>query len=224
MSGLWRPGGLFARARRSVPTLVAIVAVAFAVRFVGAVTLHTGVTQQVILPLALVLPAAAACLLGIAAESPMVPYDALGTGRVTVARAVHVAVLLAVAAAAVALATPALDTGHGPAAAVRNLAGLAGVTLLAATVAPAIYSWLPAVLLLGGATFFAGGGAVDVAWSWLRAPDDELGAAWVAVALLGVGFGLFIPAGDRGAGRAVRRVVGWVARGCPARFSGAPRR
>lgn len=204
----WR----FLRSRHTGPALLAGLMVLVALRLVGAITVSAGLNRPVVLPLALLIPAALACIIGLAAESRMRPFDDLASGRLRWHRLMHLTVLLVPAAFGVLVATPEVVTEHGPWSALRNLAGLTGATLLTGTVGRSAWSWLPAVLLVGATVVISPAASGSALWSWLVAPQDHTQATAVALGLCTVGCGAMIFVGEGGAAQLGRRLRFWVCR------------
>ncbi|MCG7524398.1 hypothetical protein MHW47_08115 [Streptomyces sp. OfavH-34-F] len=155
-------------------------------------------TAQSIPSALLLLPAAAGALVAVSAHSPMPVWDRLGTARIPRARFAQAALLTATAAlgAFAVLPDEVLDA-RGDAAAARNVIALCGIGLLTCAVTGAAAAWLPPLALAGLALTLGTETSAAWLWSWLLAPDPDLGAGVVAALLWSAGAGVFSFAGDR---------------------------
>ncbi|WP_329069474.1 hypothetical protein [Streptomyces sp. NBC_01429] len=206
----WRFLPLFARARNLGRTAAAAGLLLIAPALAGDRTVRTGIDTPITLPLAVLVPAALATVIGAGTHEAMPHLDRLSNGRVVRMRARYGVLTLLVAGAGTWLMTPAANgapdvLAQGPEVAVRNLAALTGLALACATVLGAELSWPPAVLLLGAALFLGRTGTAAPLWSWLTAPPGDPAALTTACALTATGIGLYVPYGDGGLRHALLR-------------------
>ncbi|MEU3603230.1 hypothetical protein ABZ714_31635 [Streptomyces sp. NPDC006798] len=99
-------------------------------------------------------------------------------------RLLHIAGMTGAAAAGFAMAVTGNPESYGSPAAIRNLLGAVGVTLLTAALAGAGASWLP-MALYSAVTFFVP--QPPGIWGWLSRPGWEPGAWATAVTLFAAG-------------------------------------
>lgn len=189
----------FLRSRRTLTLLLLIGLVVGAQALLGRHQVRVGNTDPRFVPLALLLgPALLAGLLGLGAGNQLEPWDRLGCWRVTAARALHSAALLAVAAILAGAFSTQLDDGHGRAAIVRNVIGLTGLALLTVSVLGSTAAWIPPTLLSGAALVIGAAGPAHAAWTWLLQPDEARPAAAIAALLAAAGWTAYACRGDRG--------------------------
>jgi hypothetical protein len=143
-------------------------------------------------------PPATAVLVALALHSPFGELERTASAPLPALRLLHVSGLLLVATVALILATRSGASDGWTLA--RNVAGLAGLALLAASVAGSVIAW--AVPLAYGALVVLAGASVP--WAWPLWPIDDRSALTVAIALLLLGLiasgrnGLHEEAGETG--------------------------
>jgi hypothetical protein len=180
---------LFLRSRQASPTLLTLVGVAAATGLAFALI----TSAELALLVRSVGPLAAAVVVGVAVRSPFGETERLASAALALLRAGHVAGLVVVAAIGLgiggALWRPAgISIEDAVTILTRNLAGFAGLALIAAVLIGGGLSWL-APLGFGGGTMMAHlvGIADDAWWYWPVQDADDGSARFVATALLVVG-------------------------------------
>ncbi|MGV9313047.1 hypothetical protein ACWDR0_12735 [Streptomyces sp. NPDC003691] len=138
------------------------------------------------LPLVVLAPLVVAAVIGTGLDTPSGELDRAAARAWWRPRLLHLLGLTGAAAGAFALAVTGSPEIYGSPAAIRNLLGCTGITLLTAVVAGAGAGWLPAALY-GGLAFLllqdpAAARAAGAA-GWLVRPGPEAGA-WATAAVL----------------------------------------
>ncbi|MFE0424262.1 hypothetical protein [Streptomyces sp. NPDC058953] len=154
------------------------------------------------LPLTLLAPVVAAAVVGTGLHTPSAELDRAAARPWWWPRLLHVAGATGLAAAGLALALTGSPDVYGSPAAIRNLLGGVGLTLLTAVVAGAGPSWLPTALYSAVAYFVlipadeAHTGAAGV-WGWAVQPGPQTGAWATAVTLFATGTAAWALLGSR---------------------------
>jgi len=142
-------------------------------------------------------PLAAACVVGAGVHSPFGEVERATSFPLARLRSAHLGGLLVGGAVALAIVVARWQEQDAPLAMARNVAGLGGLALLAASIVGARLSWV-APMVLGMATLFAPVAATPW-WAW-PAMSGGRDAAWVvAIVLLLVGLSLAASTRTRGA-------------------------
>jgi len=185
--------GLHLRARQTGRGLVALAAIAAAVRASQPWTSGAGLFPQVVL---LLFTAAAATAIATGTHNPFGEVEHTASSPLPLLRAAHLLTLTSVALAATAAAALTTTYGIGGVALLRNLAGFTGIALLTAGVLGAHLAWtvsLGYVLYCGGEIDLR----IDSLWAWPTRPGADRAAAAIALALLLAGLVLVGFAGAR---------------------------
>ena len=188
---------LHAVSRRLPVALAAIAGCAIGLR----VALHWSWDSYGALQLPLLFEAAAAVVIGVTAGSPLGEPER-ATGRwLPFLRLGGALVLTAVAAVALAAAGTGAHLAGGTLDVVRNLAGLAGLSLLCAAVAGGGLSWIAplAYLMAGTYALYSDwhGPAITTPWLWPGRPPHDAGAAICAGLVLAAGLAAVAVRGAR---------------------------
>jgi hypothetical protein len=188
---------LHAVSRRLPVALAAIAACAVGLR----VALHWSWDSYGALQLPLLFEAAAAAVIGVTAASPLGDPER-ATGRwLPFLRLGGALALTAVAAAALAAAGTGAHLAGGSLDVVRNLAGLAGLSLLCAAVVGGGLSWAAplAYLMAGIYALYSDwhGPAITTPWLWPGRPPHDAGAAICAGLVLAAGLAAVAVRGAR---------------------------
>jgi hypothetical protein len=188
---------LHAVSRRLPVALAAIAACAVGLR----VALHWSWDSYGALQLPLLFEAAAAAVIGVTAASPLGDPER-ATGRwLPFLRLGGALALTAVAAAALAAAGTGAHLAGGSLDVVRNLAGLAGLSLLCAAVVGGGLSWAAplAYLMAGIYALYSDwhGPAITTPWLWPGRPPHDAGAAICAGLVLAAGMAAVAVRGAR---------------------------
>ncbi|MFJ8229256.1 hypothetical protein ACIQ9E_04725 [Streptomyces sp. NPDC094448] len=151
------------------------------------------------LPLVLVAPLVAAVAIGTGLHTPSDELDRAASRAWWRPRLLHLLGLTGLAAGSFALAVTGSPEVYGSPAAIRNLLGCTGITLLAAVTAGAGVGWLPTVCY-GALAYllFRDPGSGPVGWA-VR-PGPEAGAWAAAVALYAAGAAAWLRRGPRRGG------------------------
>lgn len=185
--------GLHLRARQTGRGVVALAAIAAALRASQPWTGGSGLFPQVVL---LLLTAAAASAVATGTHNPFGEVEHTASSPLPVLRGAHLLTLTGVALAGTAVAALTATYGVGGVALLRNLAGFTGIALLTAGILGAQLAW---TVPLGYVLYC--GGEIDLhlssLWSWPIRPGADRAAAVVAVALLTAGAALVCLAGAR---------------------------
>jgi hypothetical protein len=180
--------GLHLLSRRTPLALTLILATAAVLWLLGPLT--TG-TSPFAGTLPLVLVTGAAGIIAASAQSPFGDPER-ATWPVRWLRLIHVLALVVVTAGLLGLAR----AGHDPLAAIRNLAGFAGLALLTTTVITPGLAWIAPLAY----TIYCSG-PLDIGstslWSWPALPSSDHTAYLIALALLGTGMVCFTRSGTR---------------------------
>ncbi len=157
-----------------------------------------GGNEQIYIPVLFLTPLVSASAIGVAAYSPFGEAEGTASRSMPTLRLGHLVGLLAAALATLAMA--ALDWRQEWAELIlaRNLAGFAGLALMAGTIVGSRLSWV-VPLVYGIAAFRLGAIAPGrfAWWAWpIRPIGDEL-AAGVAIGLLATGLAAYALLGTR---------------------------
>lgn len=143
---------------------------------------------QTLVPVPVVAPLAAACLMGLSIRSPFGEIETTTSRPLPVLRLGHLAGLLAYGAVTLSFATPQWGMDQADWLFARNLLGFTGLSLLSARVLGSGSSWVPpfaygAIVLIAGR---------DVrgewtGWVWPTQPIEDVPSAFVASVLLAAG-------------------------------------
>lgn len=140
-------------------------------------------------------PLVVACAVVVTARSPFGEAERTASLRLPLVRLGHLAAVLAVAALALAIANAAESEPWAAGVLARNLAGFAGLALLAARLVGTGASWL-LPLFWGMAALVAGS---ERQWAWPIEAGDDRWATRIALGLLALGLLAVVPAGARDA-------------------------
>ncbi|MBV9381043.1 MAG: hypothetical protein JO242_10275 [Streptosporangiaceae bacterium] len=169
---------LHLRSRRAPLALLLITATGALLRLLQPWTTGSGESAELLPP---VLAVGAAAVIATSMTSPFGEPER-ATYPLPWLRLAQVTALLLAGAALLGLAR----LGHDPLAAIRNLAGFAGMAMLTATVISAPMSW---IVPLAYAIYC--GGPIDIhapsLWSWPALPSSNHAATGIALAILGAG-------------------------------------
>jgi len=182
--------GLHLRGRQTGRGLVALAAIAAAVRASQPWTSGAGLFPQVVL---LLFAAAAATAVAAGTHNPFGEVEHTASSPLPLLRAAHLLTLTGVALAVTAAA--ALTATYGIAL-LRNLVGFTGIALLTAGLLGAHLAWtvpLGYVLYCGGEVDLR----IDSLWAWPTRPGADRAAAAIALVLLLAGLVLVGLAGAR---------------------------
>lgn len=197
-SGWW----LFARARHSLRTVVAITALTCVELLVGSSSHQiNGENQTLLIPWVVVLPVVAATFIGVGTRSAVSDLEGTSTRSLAGLRAVHLTVVLGAAVLATAIGSAELVADPGSelsgTAAVRNLITFAGLSLISVALLGSSLAWpLPLTLAIAATTVGSSSG-VPHWWALPIRPDSDVLAAVIAAAVLTGGFTLVIAGGTR---------------------------
>ncbi|MEU5162457.1 hypothetical protein AB0G74_23010 [Streptomyces sp. NPDC020875] len=136
------------------------------------------------LPLILLAPLAVATIVAAGLHTHSAELDRTAARPWWRPRLLHIAGVTGAAAAGFTMALTGSPDVYGSPAAIRNLLGAVGLTLLTAAVAGAGLSWLPMALYTAVAYFVPITGG---AWGWVNAPGWEPGAWTTALTLFATG-------------------------------------
>ncbi len=185
---------LYMRSRQAGRTVAVLAAIAV-VAWLWLRWDNTSAITVTIVPI--VVPLAAAMMVGASAGSPFGESEATGGRPLWPLRGGHLLGLVAVAAAALALAVSRWGVPDGAWTLVRNLAGFTGLALLTARILGAGLSW---VVPLGYAilSFLAPRpGERPSPWAWPALAATDHMAALIALALLLAGLVVVVLSGAR---------------------------
>lgn len=187
---------LLAKSRNLMAVTVGIVAVAIISYLVGDRRLTLAYGGGVGIPYATVLPLACACFVGLSARSPFQGLEGAASRSVTTIRVTLMLSLMGLSALAVGLSTRGLPPPVADIAAVRNLIGLAGLTLIAASLTGSRTSWvLPCCYVV--TVLSLGTGPSDGLWAWILRPDGDPASLLLAVAIFMSGVAFFAVCGSK---------------------------
>ena len=146
---------------------------------------------QALVPMLVVLPVAAACLVGLSARSPFGEVETTTSRPLPLLRFGHLAGLLAYGAVALSFATPLWGMDQVDWLLARNLLGFAGLSLLSARVLGSGLSWMPP-FAYGSIVLIAGRDIKGewTRWAWPTQPVEDVPSAFVAGVLLIAGFAI----------------------------------
>lgn len=192
---------LLTRARRTTTTLTALLALAVVEYILGDATVHLfGQELTLAVPWAVVVPAAAAAVIGVGTRTATADLEESTTWSVPLLRAAHLLLLLTVGLLTTIVGSLHLHGGpiSGPAA-VRNYLGLTGLALLSAAAAGSAMAWpAPVALAIAAVTVGASQG-IPHAWAVPIQPDHDRAAASAALIALVLGAVLVVLRGPRDA-------------------------
>jgi hypothetical protein len=187
---------LFLRSRQTTAIAAALIGVAIA----AGLALDTSNDADLTRLLRMVVPLAAAVVIGTATASPFGEAERTASRALPPIRFGHIALLIGASAGLLALATVVPSEG-GYFALLRNGAGLVGLALIGARLSGAGVSWL--LPLAYAAVVFADFLVEpdrDESWRWPLQPADDSTSWSIAVALLIAGAGLIVWKGGRDVG------------------------
>ncbi len=156
-------------------------------------TRGAGLFAQLLL---LLITVAAAAVIATSTHSPFGESEHAASSPLSVLRLTHLLTLSATATATFALAVTTATYGIGATAMLRNLAGLAGIALLAAALLGAHLAWtlpLGYVLVCGGEL----DQQVTSVWTWPTLPANNPSATLISLALLAAGLAAVTLTGAR---------------------------
>jgi hypothetical protein len=190
-----RLGVLFLRSRQTTPIALALTGVAV----VAGLTLDASSNHDLIRLLRMVVPLAAAVVIGVATGSPFGEAERTASHPLPPIRLGHLLLLAAAAAILLTLANLVPD-GGGLRIILRNTAGFGGLGLLGARFFGAGTSWIPP-LAYAGAVFadFLVKPDRDASWRWPLQPTSDSTATAIAVTLLIAGVTAIALQGSRDA-------------------------
>lgn len=164
---------------------------------------ESGVETGALVPFVVMGALAAACVIGAGAGSPFCEVERTGARPLPPLRLAHLGGLLLLTALVLAAVLLAFDLdGARPKEPLimllRNLAGFAGLALLAARVSGAGLSWL-VPLAFAGAAYFAGRlpDGSYASWAWHMQPGDDGLSRIVSLALFVAGLAVAVLFGAR---------------------------
>jgi len=189
---------LLARARHTTRAVAALVVLAVLEAIVGSASLDLlGQNITLAIPWAVIIPVAAAAVIGIGTRSAVGDTEATTTRSLPSLRAAHLAVVAAVGLVTTAVGGSGLTGPISGPAALRNYLGFTGLALLSASVVGSSLAWpLPVALAVASTTVGADQG-VRHGWAWPIHDNGDPTSFLVAVAILLVRAGLFVLGGDR---------------------------
>lgn len=200
MGPLW----LLARQRRAPVAAIGLIVVVVVGVLLGPTAVRAGSLQPITVPVVVLLPVAAACLIAITTVSTMPELERTADRPMTVVRLLLLLLALLLPTTALLALVTAGSVGHlGPPATVRNLLGLTGLGLLGVAVLDGSFGWLPPCVLAGLA-FIVGarGDGTAHPWAFVIRPNNDLIAFTTAVVLLLAGTIASLAAQQRAATRA----------------------
>lgn len=180
-----RPLWLLARQRRAPVAALGLVVVVVAGALLGPTAVRIGSLQPITVPVVVLLPVAAACLIALTTVSTIPELERTADRPMTVLRLLLLLALLLPTTALLALVTAGSVGQLGPPATIRNLLGLTGLGLLGVAVLGGSFGWLPPCVLAGLA-FIAGarGDGTAHPWAFVIRPNNDPIAFTTAVVLL----------------------------------------
>ncbi len=187
---------LFLRSRQTTPIVVSLIAVAI----VAGLALGASNNDDLTRILRMVVPLAAAVVIGAATGSPFGEAERTASRALPPVRLGHLRLLIGAGAALLALAAlvPGED-GYGTL--LRNGAGLVGMALIGARLVGAGFSWmLPLVYAAVVFADFLVKPDRDASWRWPLQPYDDAASWLIAVAFLVAGLGMVAWHGGRDTG------------------------
>lgn len=192
---------LYMRSRRAEAAAIGLASVAAIGWVWGNIALEAPFAEAsggALVPVRLFVPLASALVIGVSTYSPWGEAEGAASKALPALRFAHLSLLLLCAALTLLVVAVDWEASYAPLVLARNLAGFAGLALLAAPVIGSRLSWaLPfahgALALLRGATSpeqFAW-------WAWEMQPGSDLLAAATAGVLLAMGLGSFCVLGPK---------------------------
>ncbi|PRX50387.1 hypothetical protein B0I33_102508 [Prauserella shujinwangii] len=183
MSGLI----LYARSRRLATTVGAIVAAVVLGATIGPAQHQLNTASESSIPWLMLLPLVLAAAIGLSIRSSMHDLDATSARALACWRLGQIVALAVLSAAGLVLITADLTGPFGSTAALRNLAGFLGVTLLTGRLIAGRLAWLLPSAWAFTALTLGDPAHTGLPWDWPVRHGDDVPAALTALALAALG-------------------------------------